>query len=266
MNCPKCKASVHDGAQFCGVCGYNLQQNTENPYTEQSTNMDQQSYQTQLKNGLISSSISDGWRIFKANFLLIYIMMISVLVINIVPNALLGRSATGFIISLFIGVFLGIVNAGFSWTLLKAVRGEEIEFEDMFSGFKKLAPLITAGFIIAIFSAIFFGPAGMQDEDNFNFLTTILFIPGVYISLGISQTMLLIMDRNFEGVPALKASWQMMTGYKLKLLILGIALIGINCLGALALLVGLLVTLPWAIVASVAFYDRLVQLNPPDDQ
>jgi hypothetical protein len=45
MNCPKCNASLKDGAQFCHVCGFNMSGATQNPQPQQQQPQQQNPFQ-----------------------------------------------------------------------------------------------------------------------------------------------------------------------------------------------------------------------------
>jgi uncharacterized membrane protein len=89
----------------------------------------------------------------------------------------------------------------------------------------------------------------------------LLILPGVIVALGLSQAGYLIFDRGMGGLDALKSSWKLMIGYRQRLFLLTLALLGINLLGLLALCIGLLVTAPLTTVILAVFYERVRQWN-----
>lgn len=279
--CPKCNASLSDEAKFCGVCGYEVESNREDQAFNDATVSTEQMGTTPGDTGyapgvsdhgqknisnedIVFASIKDGWRIVKGHFFMILFMMLFVAFINIIPNMMLGETLTGMLLSSFIGAFLGVLNVGLDWSILKYIRNEEVEFETLFSGFKKAGPLITAGLVMAVIFSICFTPGALQEEENMNYFWFLLYIPGVVIAIGLSFTNLLIMDKDLDGITALKTSWQMMSGYKFKMFLMAIVLVFLNVLGVLALIIGVFVTLAIAVASVPAFYNRMLQLNPPE--
>jgi hypothetical protein len=77
----------------------------------------------------------------------------------------------------------------------------------------------------------------------------------VYLRLAYSSYF--IIDRGLEGWAAVKASWAATRGHVWRLAGLLLALLALNILGACALLLGLLITLPITLVASACVYRRL---------
>lgn len=90
------------------------------------------------------------------------------------------------------------------------------------------------------------------------FVGLLLFvIPGIIASLGLGFAPYLAIDRALGPVDAYQGSWQITKGNKLQLLLLFLALLGLNILGALALIVGLLVTVPLSLIATAHAYRVL---------
>jgi hypothetical protein len=86
----------------------------------------------------------------------------------------------------------------------------------------------------------------------------VIFIPVLtYVSLGLSQGRMLIVDQGMGVIDSVKKSFQLTKGVKLKLIGLGIVLALLNIGGALLFLVGLLITVPVSLFAGVLVYLRL---------
>jgi uncharacterized membrane protein len=67
----------------------------------------------------------------------------------------------------------------------------------------------------------------------------------------------LVIDKNMAPMDALKESRRMTYGHKWNLFLFGLGLIGINILGFLALIIGLLVSLPVTMLAMAHAYRTL---------
>jgi uncharacterized membrane protein len=102
-------------------------------------------------------------------------------------------------------------------------------------------------------------------------LIAALFPPALYViipalvvllgiaSLGLNFVPYLIVDRGLGPVQAIYESWRITDGYKWQLLVLALALIGINMLGILALIVGLFVAAPISLIALAHAYRTLAR-------
>lgn len=85
----------------------------------------------------------------------------------------------------------------------------------------------------------------------------LLIVPGVIAMLGLMFTKYLVVDRKLGPVEALKESWRITKGHRLKLLGFVVLIMVLNIAGAVALLVGLLVTIPLTMLVMAHVYRTL---------
>jgi uncharacterized membrane protein len=85
----------------------------------------------------------------------------------------------------------------------------------------------------------------------------LLIVPGIILSLGLAFVGYLIVDRGAGPIEAMKESWRITKGHKWQLLLLFLALLGINLLGILALVVGIFVSVPITMLAFAHAYRTL---------
>lgn len=85
----------------------------------------------------------------------------------------------------------------------------------------------------------------------------LLIVPGIIFAIKLQYSEYLIVDKGLDAISSLKKSWEMTKGVKWNLFLLGLLLSLINILGVLALLVGLLITVPLSLVASAFVYRKL---------
>ncbi len=88
----------------------------------------------------------------------------------------------------------------------------------------------------------------------------LLIVPGIIFALMFMFTTFIVIDRGLGPIDAMKESRRMTRGHKWQLLGFGLVLMLINIVGAIALLVGLLVTVP---VTSLAFTHAYRVLQGP---
>ena len=85
-----------------------------------------------------------------------------------------------------------------------------------------------------------------------------ILIPVIYVSLSISQTWFIIAnDENISGYDALKESWNLMRGKRLKLFLLELSFIGWAILSVLTLFIGFIFLAPYMQTSYAKFYDNL---------
>jgi uncharacterized membrane protein len=154
------------------------------------------------------------------------------------------ESLFGFIVSTLVGFV-------FTSVFLRISRGEKIDFNNIFVGFSgnKFFHYLLATIVVGLFVI-----AGI----------ILLVVPGVIVALAtcFASYVIIDMDKNVPVVGrsfwvAIKESYQMTKGMKWRLFGFFLVLFGINILGAIALIVGLLVTIPVSMIALAAVYNKL---------
>ncbi len=86
-----------------------------------------------------------------------------------------------------------------------------------------------------------------------------LVVPGVIIGIGIAFAVYYVIDYKDNPIDALKKSWELTNGYKMKLFLLFLLLGALNLLGLAALFVGLLVTVPVSMFTVAHVYNILTE-------
>jgi uncharacterized membrane protein len=85
----------------------------------------------------------------------------------------------------------------------------------------------------------------------------LLIIPGIIVLVTYQFGSYVVIDRNLGPIEALKESGRITKGYRWELFLLLLYILGLNILGMLALLAGLLVTIPLSMLAVVHAYRVL---------
>jgi uncharacterized membrane protein len=85
----------------------------------------------------------------------------------------------------------------------------------------------------------------------------LLVIPGIIASLGLGFAPYIVIDRPLGPVESLKESWRITKGNKWRIFLFGLALLGVNILGLLAIGIGVLVSVPITLLAVVHAYRFL---------
>ncbi|MBI1288551.1 MAG: DUF975 family protein [Flavobacteriales bacterium] len=175
-----------------------------------------------------TDSLRGKWGLAIGTFL---VYMLLTLVLQVIPYL-------GTIVGLFIG---GPFALGLIIFAKNIANDTDPKLEQIFDGFKHFGTSLATYLLAAV--------AGMV-----GFI--LLIIPGIIISLGLALSMYIISDDNEIGAyDALQKSWQMMKGYKMKLLGLGLMFFGLALLCMLTLGIALLWFVPFAQVTMVKFYQ-----------
>lgn len=163
---------------------------------------------------------------------------------NLDQHSLFPLFAVGFFVGLIVSILIKMGSINF---FLKAHDGvENVSVRDLWAPYPLWKYLLTGvvfGFIVII---------GL----------ILLVVPGVVWALRYMFAQYLVMDKHLDVSEALSQSAKMTYGYKWRLLGFGFALAGINILGALCFLVGLLVSIPVSSLAFVHAYRTLSRMAP----
>ncbi len=194
-------------------------------------------------------AISFGLDVAKNNLgffvLLLILVAVIFIVLSFIRELTLAKGNIFFLLILYlIGIVVGtMINMGLVKISLKFYDNEKAKIADLFSSyhlfFKYLIGDILYGLIII---------GGL----------ILLIIPGIIWAIQFQFFGYLIIDKGLGPIEALKKSSKITKGAKWDLFLLGILLVLINILGALALLVGLFVTIPTTMIANAFVYRKLL--------
>lgn len=211
-----------------------------------------------MNNFSIRESIRSGWGTFKRRpwffvgvMLVLCLVQIGIQVVSLIP-------ILGFFISIAAGTFIGI---GLIRLALGAIANVETSsmndlwYPSIFWRYLLAYILMTLVIVIPMaavgFLAIAFG------EDLFFIAMIPAIIYGAYMGLRLGFAMYFVVDKNMKPLESIKASWAITSGTVLRLIGFCLVLGLLNLLGAIALLVGLFVTIPISLLAYAVVYRAL---------
>ena len=189
----------------------------------------------------IGSAFSRGWELLRAypGVIIGSFILMSVVCIGVAFVPILGWIASPFIT----GALLG----GLYFVFLRRIRGEPAEVGDVFAGFKLaylnlLLANIVSGLLIAV-----------------GVLLCVL--PGIYLAIGYMFTLALVIDKKMEFWTAMEVSrqvvhqhWWLVFGFSLVCLL-------VNFAGILACFIGIIVSAPLTMVATMYLYEDLFSVS-----
>lgn len=162
---------------------------------------------------------------------LVYVIVVGVLafVLNLIP----------FVGGMVTGVPAMILTGGLYRAALKHVRGETVSVADLFDIGDIIGSLVVAGILVGIGSGI---------AALFCVLPTFV-VNGLWMF-----TVPLIADKGMEGVSAMRESWHALQGQWLMAAVYVFVIGLVTAVGALVCGVGILFTLPIAVLANTLLY------------
>lgn len=154
---------------------------------------------------------------------------------------------TQLILSLLVGIVIGIAGVAYNKYILKLVRGEEPEFNDIIETIKErwlsiLLVELIVGVVVSV-CAIFF------------------VIPGIIMALAYAMTGYLVVDTDLEAMEVVKKSRAMMKGYKWNYFVFGLSFIGWILLVPFTLGILIIWLMPYMIVSMALYYENLKEIN-----
>lgn len=152
-------------------------------------------------------------------------------------------SPTQYAGSLISSLIVGLITAGYLMYILNFVRTGKFDTKDIIETIKaKWLNILIA----QILSSIIIG------------LCSILFvIPGIIMALAYAFVTFLVIDTDVSGSDSLKASREMMKGYKWDYFVFGLSFIGWALLVPFTLGILLIWLYPYITVANAIYYDKL---------
>jgi uncharacterized membrane protein len=214
----------------------------------------------QSSNFTISDVISRSWQIFRSKMgLTIFVVFLGFILGNLlsgVAGAIDNPAAKG-ILQLLNSVVSFFLTAGMFTYLINLASGRDAKMGDLFSAGPILLPLIGASLLFGLVIVGAMIPAGLLF-----FLGPIgIFIAAIYglvvyvlIITRLSQFYYLLIDREVGIVESLSLSNKLMKGHEVQFLGLGLVLGIMNIAGALAIGIGLLITIPLSFLCAVVYY------------
>jgi uncharacterized membrane protein len=218
MFCSKCGAQVGPEARVCSQCG--------EPQAPVFTSAPVWTAPVGVK-AQTGRWISAGWKMVTAdlgNFMLVTLVFV---LVNSVASI----------------VTQGPLQVGFHAFCAKKMYNRRPELGELFKGFDFFLPAFVAALLIGVF--VFAG-------------TLVCIIPGLVVASMYKFTYLFIFDKRMDFWPAMQASHDVVKNDYFGFTIFLLAMAGINILGFLACIVGLLVTIPLSVAAITIAYQELV--------
>lgn len=197
---------------------------------------------------VISSSFKSAWETFKKEWIIVYAVQILPIAVAFLYSFLMEnvdeKSGLAVLWAIAYMVVQFIISMGVIKAYLNITRGEKVTMET----FTSVAPKIL-NFFAAQILMMFIILGGFL----------LLIVPGIYFSIKFMFTPYLVIDKGMGPVEALKASGKMTDGVKWDIVGFMAASAVLMYAGLLALLVGMIVTVPVATLAYVIFYNKLVK-------
>ncbi len=192
----------------------------------------------------VAAAFRAGWRGFTGNIGPLLVVALVVWVVTGSVNWLFNDTTgvvqfLGSVLSFFLGQLVAVV-----WITLalRIIDGGEISEQSLLPNGATLVSYIIASLLFSLMFGI-----GL----------VLLIIPGIFVALIFGLYGWALVDKQLPPIDALRASSQLTSGHRGQLFVFGLAAIGINIVGLLLLLVGVLVTSAVTLIAAGHVYRQL---------
>lgn len=228
----------------------------------------------------VGESIKYGWRTVKAHLglavgsTIIYLLLAGGSNFGDERGGKMEPAMGAFLLIAFVVSI--IIQMGYTKLMMKLHDGEETGVMELFRHYRLFWKYVWTYVIMALLivlpiaaiAAIGFGALRGSGPAVFA-LVLIVVVLGIFLSLRLSFALYTVLDRGTFGFAPIKESWNMTKGHFWKLFLFFLAIIGVNIVGLICLVVGLLVTIPLSTVAFVRVYRALsgpVAVEVPVDE
>jgi uncharacterized membrane protein len=204
-----------------------------------------------MKTFSIKEAIKTNWEVVKANFwfvvgtTFVYFLFNSSFEIG-GEDAESAFSKVTLVALIVLGIIFWVVGTivqmGYTKIYLKLHGGERSKFKELFTYYHLFWRYVGAMILYCL--RVFLG-------------FILLVVPGVIWGIKFQFMPILVLDKGMGPVEAMRESGKMTEGHKWHLLKFGLVVAGINIIGFLCFVVGLLVTVPLTVLAHIHIYRKL---------
>ena len=190
----------------------------------------------------IGSLFSRAWAAFKPRMGLLVATSVIYSLLTGSPNFYWDDSLFFTLGRLLTLLITGPLLAGVCLLALRVVRGEEPDLGELFLGFRAFGK--AAGVFLLYSASVALG-------------MILLVVPGIYVGLALAPSIFLILDDDHDIGGTLRKAWYMTEGYRGRLFLIALAIIGLNLLGLLFFIVGIFFTGALTFVIEAVAYEEL---------
>lgn len=193
----------------------------------------------------IGDAIRFGWQTLKQNFWFFVLVLIIAGLVSRGPAILVNKDTAAVpagLIGLVAIILELLVNLGLNKIALMFHDGTKPTWKELFLQYPLLLKYLGASVLYGLMVMV-----GL----------VLLVVPGVYIAIKYAFFGFVMVDKKTGVMDSLKASAKLTNGVKWELFGFGIVMCILNIMGALALMIGLFITIPISLMASVYVYRKL---------
>lgn len=193
----------------------------------------------------IKETLTFGWQKLKDNMEICLLTTLLVLAVGSLVGGKdmhLGNFIFGFIAT----IFMLIIRIGYTKIFLRIYDGESPKFSEIFQEYKTFWRYLGVSILMPLTVLVGF---------------ILLIIPGLILAVRLSFSPIIVVDTNLGPIRSLKESYAITKGKFWKLLLFWLVIGLINLLGLMVFGVGLILTIPVSLFASIFVYRKLSEVK-----
>jgi hypothetical protein len=243
----------------------------------------------------VNEILADAWQLAKRNLWVLLgftvVQFAFILIVTTILSSVFGgaKGAGVLIQNIILSLFDAFFTVAFYQVFFKLIDEDtDPEFPDFIPNLVKAVNFLIVKliiglvlvFIIAIISSVYF--YNKQDIDTSNPFSWDLFpvfaliaVPLIFLTIRLCFVVCFIVDQESSASESISQSWAITKGHFWFIALLFLIMLGLNILGAMALFVGLLFTVPFSSLILITAYRHLVNnyaeeeeilLDDPEDK
>jgi hypothetical protein len=242
----------------------------------------------------VSAVLSDAWELAKRNIWILLgftaVQFFFILFITTVLNAVLSETGTSVLVqNVLLSLFDAFFTVAFYQVFFKLIDDDDHpEFPDFVPNLVKavnflIVKLIIGLILVAIIAFIstiyFINTPEIDTSQPFSWellpVFILIAIPIIFFTIRLCFVVCFIVDQESGSSESISQSWTLTKGHFWFISLLFLVMLGLNILGAMALFIGLLFTVPFSSLILIIAYRHLVNsytdeeeimLNDPEDR
>ena len=233
----------------------------------------------------VNEIMSEAWNFAKNNIWILIgftaVQFVVILIITSLLTGMFGGESTAAVLfqNIILSLFDAFFTVAFYQVIFKQIDEEgEPEFPDFVPNFMKALNFVLVKliigiilvFLIGIISSIFF--MNTPDIDTTDVLNPRLWpiflliaVPVTYFTIRLCFAVCFIVDQESGASESISQSWTLTKGHFWLIFLLFAIILGLNILGAMALFIGLLFTVPFSSLILIIAYRQMVN-NYTDEE
>lgn len=234
----------------------------------------------------VNEILADAWQLAKRNIWVLLgftaVQFAFILIITTILTGVFGgASGAGVLIqNIILSLFDAFFTVAFYQVFFKLIDEDtDPEFPDFIPNLVKAVNFLIVKliiglilvFIIAIISSVYF--YNKQDIDTSNPFSwdllpvfALIAIPLVFLTIRLCFVVCFIVDQESGASESISQSWAITKGHFWFITLLFLLMLGLNVLGAMALFVGLLFTVPFSSLILIIAYRHLVNMYAEEEE